>query len=362
MATYRYLIADLLTNQVNIEVSMFGVTFGRRLNKPGNATFSIALGTGVYNDQDIIDHSVPGRSTLWIERDGAIVWGGIIWTRTYQAQAGVLSYTAQTFESFFYRQFVEEAITKTEIDQRQILVDLIDHMQAKTAADIGIDTSITFDPLDAIIRTEQFDPYQAWSYGRTIEYMINYADGFDYTIDVSYDVSGNLTKTLATDNVLGITKANAQSIFDYPGNVKNYYYPESASESAVCVLGFGAGEGDGTLMSHHEHYDLLAAGYPHLQQVFNNRDVSVQATLDSQTEAEANRVKTPIVVPVLELNPAMLPTFGDYGLGDYAQVHIQDIRFPDGFSFYTRIVGWDAKPTTSESQEELKLVVSGEED
>jgi len=362
MATYRYLIADLLTSTVNLEISLFGVTFSRRLNKPGNATFSIALGTKVYNDRDIIDNTVPGRSTLWIERDGVIIWGGIIWTRTYQAQANVLSFTAQTFESFFYRQFVEEQIIKTDIDQRQILVDLIDHMQAKTGADIGIQTASSFDPLDAVVRSVEFNPYQAWSYGRTIEYMINYADGFDYTIEVGYDTDGCLCRTLSTDNVLGVSKEDTQNAFDYPGNVKNYYYPESASESAVSVLGFGSGEGEGTLVSKHSHLDLLAAGYPDLQQSFSNRDVSIQETLDSQTEAEANRIEIPIVVPVLEVNPNMLPTFGDYGLGDYAQVHIQDPRFPDGTYFYSRIVGWDAKPTTSESQEELKLVVAGEEE
>lgn len=362
MATYRYLIGDLLTNAVYLEISLFGVSFSRRLNKPGNATFSVALGTNVYNDQDIIDNTIPGKSTFWIERDGAIIWGGIIWSRTYQAQANVLSFTAQTFESFFYRQFVEVQIIKTDIDQRQILVDLIDHMQAKTGADLSIDTALSFDLLDAIVRSVEFNPYQAWSYGRTIEYMINYSDGFDYTIEVDYDVDGNPTKTLSTDNVLGVSRTATQSAFDYPGNIKNYYYPESASEAAVSVLGFGSGEGGGTLISKYSHTDLLAAGYPDLQQSFNNRDVSIQETLDSQTEAEANKVKLPIVVPVLEVNPGMLPTFGDYRLGDYAQVHVQDVRFPNGFSFYSRIVGWDAKPTTSESQEELKLVVAGEEE
>lgn len=361
MATYRYLVGDLLTNTINAELPFYGVSFGRRLNKPGNCTFSFMLGDSQYRDQDTIDATIPGRTAFWIERDGVLIWGGIIWSRTYQSQANSLSFTGQTFESFFYKQFIETAFSRTATDQRTILKDLVTAMQAKTNANIGILLPASFTGT-AINRTVNFYPYQNWSFGKTIEYMINYSDGFDYTIEVAYDNNGNPTKALSTDNKLGVSAANTQIAFDYPGNIKNYWYPESASNSAVSMLGFGGGEAELTLMSKYTISALLAAGYPDLQESYSNRDVSVQGTLDSQTQTASTLAEVPMISPTFETNPEMEPTFGSYNLGDYIKIQLDDARFPDGKTISTRVIGYDARPTSADNQEEVKLVVSGEEE
>lgn len=360
MATYRYLLGDLLSNTISLELPLFGVTYSRRLNLPGNCTFSTNLGNAGFSDQEIIDSSIPGRSTLWIERDGALVWGGIIWSRVYQSQAAVLSYTAQTFESFFYKQFIESHISYAGLDQRQFLVNLITNMQAKEGANISIVLPGSFVDPNIIPRSMTFYNYMAWSYGKAIEYLINYADGFDYTIDVAYDGSGNTVKTLTTDNKLGQPITTTQVAFDYPGNIKNYYYPESTANAAVSVLGFGAGETTLRTRSKYVNPNYLNAGWPDLQLDYSNADVTVQATLDSQTQAQAINSAPPMTVPTFEVNPNLEPSFGSYSLGDYARIHIEDLRFPDGKEIISRIIGYDAKPPSSEGQEEVKLVVAGE--
>jgi len=360
MATYRYLVGDLLTNTILAELPFFGVSFSRRLNKPGNCTASFLLGNSQFRDQDTIDATVPGRTAFWVERNGILVWGGILWSRTYQSQSNSLQFTGQTFESFFFKQFIEANFNKVTIDQRTILVDLVTAMQAKTGANIGILYPEAFGGTP-VNRTVNFYPYQNWSFGKAIEYMINYSDGFDYTIEVGYDGSGNPTKTLTTDNKLGVSAAATQIAFDYPGNIKNYWYPESASNAAVSMLGFGAGEEALTLMSKVTISALLTAGYPDLQESYSNRDVSVQATLDSQTQTASTLAEVPMIVPTFETNPEMEPIFGSYSLGDYVNINIEDPRFPNGKIISTRIIGYDAKPTSAETQEEVKLVTSGEE-
>ena len=368
MAQYRYLFSDLLTNVVNLELPLFGVTYGRRINKAGNATFSCSLGNkgtvGIpgdvgFSDQDILDATQPGRSCLWIERNGQIVWGGIIWSRTYQSQASVLSYTAQTFESYLYKQVIEVKRSFVVQDQRQILSDLVNHMQSKPYANIGIIVPGIYDSSPAIPRTVDFFSYVGWTYGRAVEYLINYALGFDYTIDVAYDTNYNLTKTLNVANVLGLSTNISQITFDYPGNIKNYFYPESATEAITSMLGFGGGDGAPMTRTKYIKQALLDAGYPDLQESYDNKNIFNINTLVSQTQAAGDLAVAPIIIPTIEVNPEIEPIFGSYNLGDYFKMHVQDLRFPAGKDITTRILGWDAVPSSSVSQEEVKLVVIG---
>ena len=368
MAVYRYIFTDLLTNVVNLELPLFGVTYSRRINKPGNATFSFSLGNigtaGTpgdkgFSDQDKLDATQPGRSCLWIERNGQIVWGGIIWSRTYQSQASVIDFTAQTFESFLHKQIIEVKKSYTATDQRAILSDLINHMQAKPYANIGIIVPGSYDNSPAINRTTDFFSYIGWTYGRAVEYLINYNLGFDYTIEPSYDSNFNLVKTLTIANILGTPLALSQTTFDYPGNVKNYFYPESASKAITSMLGFGGGDGASMARTKYTKQSLLDLGYPDLQESYDNKNVFNINTLVNQTQAAGDLAAVPIIVPTIEVNPEVMPQFGSYMLGDYFKMHIEDLRFPGGKDIINRILGWDVVPTSSVSQEEVKLIIIG---
>jgi hypothetical protein len=371
MANYRYLFTDLLTNAVNLELPLFGVTYNRRINKVGSATFSLSLGNrgtaGTpgdigFSDSDILEATQPGRSCLWIERDGQIVWGGIIWSRTYQSQASVISYTAQTFESYLYKQIVEVKKSYVATDQRVILSDLITHMQAKSIySNIGIIVPSTYDSSPAINRSTDFFSYIGWTYGRAAEYLINYDQGFDYTIECSYDTNYNLIKTLLVANTLGASLDVTQTTFDYPGNIKNYYYPESASNAATSMLGFGGGDGASMKRTKFIKQALLDKGYADLQESYDNKNVFNMDTLVNQTIAAGELATVPIIIPTIEVNPNMTPQFGTYMLGDYFKMHIEDLRFPIGKDITSRIIGWSATPSSSVSQEEVKLVVMGED-
>lgn len=368
MATYRYLLGDLLTNTINLELSLFGVTYGRRLNKAGNATFSITLGNkgtaGTpgdvgYSNSDILNATQPGRSVLWIERDGALVWGGIVWSRTYDSQASVLTYTAQSFESYLYFQILEIKKSYVGQDQRAILVDLINYMQTKPYANIGIITPTTYGPSAAIVRTVDFFSYIGWTVGRAIEYLTQYNLGFDYTIDVAYDNAGVPQKYLNVDNKLGASQIITSLAFDYPGNVKAYFYPESASNAATSMLGFGGGTGASMTRTKYIIQSLLDAGYPDLQQSYDNTNVFSLATLVNQTKAAGDLAAVPVIVPTIEIFPDQNPAFGSYGLGDYFRMHVEDLRFPGGQDVLARIIGWDVTPPNSTTLETVKLVLEG---
>jgi hypothetical protein len=338
---------------------MYGVSFSRRLNQAASCTCSFALDSEGYSNADVLEATVPGKTGFYIDRGGQLVWGGILWSRTYQSQAKALSFTGQTFESFLYQQYIETTQTFVSTDQRNILRSLINYMQAKPYSNVGIVVPSAF--TDHITRSTVFYDYEVWSIGKAIENLVGYADGFDYTLEPQYNSSGNPSVTLLTNDVLGSSLDSTGVVLDYPGNIKNYWFPENASSGATSVIGVGAGEGSSMLRTKSSRQDLLSAGYPDIQQVYTNKDVSVADTLSSQVVQTLNQLAVPITVPTVELNPQYEPTFGSFQLGDFARLAISDPRFPGGAELSIRIVGWDAVPSESDNAEALTLVVAGQE-
>jgi hypothetical protein len=358
VAEYRYIFYDVLTNTPTVELPLYGTWFTRELNRAGNATGAIPLGLEGFEDVDTIDGTLPGRTKMYVERDGQLVWGGIVWTRTWQEQSNSFSYTFQSMESFAYKNFIESTLTYTNTDQRNILRSLISTMQAKPSSDIGIVLPDVF-PAGGILRTETFNDYDGWTFGKAIEYMVKYDEGFDYTIESRWGTDEAPEDVLRVDNVLGASADITQLAFDYPGNVSNFYYPESAAKGGVSTLGFGKGEGETMIRSKYVAPGYLTTGWPDIQQSYDNKDVSVQATLDSQTQAYGRLRTLPVISTTLELNPDLDPPFGSWQLGDYANVHIESRRFPDGKELSVRIIGYELKPAKKGSDtEELRLVIA----
>ena len=376
MATeYRYFFLDLFTDKVNLEVPCYGVSFDDLLNDNGNATVSINLDREDYSNQEVIEGTIPGRTQFFIERNGSLVWGGIVWSRTYQAQAKSLSMTCQTFKTFFDRigivssDMAEEAFVGA--DQRNIFCELIIHAQQFRSDNFGatninllVDDRYPFTvDSSSVLRTVTFWSYDGWSYGKALDSMAEYDDGLDWYIDVYYDDDGNFTKRIRVDNIIGQSQESTQLSFTYPGNVSNYYWPENASRAAVGVFALGSGEGaERVIVLPTEAYNqvLIDAQYPFLQQIYTNDQVSVYSTLLKQARDEQRRLNLPITVPTLEITPYEEPEFGTWSMGDYAEFFIEDSRFPEGKRIYIRIIGYKMTPSSSEETEMCSLVLDGE--
>src|SRR5690606_17650817 len=106
------------------------------------------------------------------------------------------------------------------------------------------------------------------------------------------------------DHRLGVSQADTTIAFDYPGNIKNFWYPENASRAGVTVVGYGGGEGPDLVRSKYTNSDLLALGYPDLQRAYDNPDVKVLSTLRSKVRAAARDLRVPIVTPTVDLIPS----------------------------------------------------------
>ena len=100
-AEYRYITTDLLTNSVLAEIPFKGVTYERALKAAGKFSGNIAV-TDQTESMDLYNSTMPGKTGLYVLRDGVCVWGGIIWDRSYNVISRTMSVSADEFTSYLY--------------------------------------------------------------------------------------------------------------------------------------------------------------------------------------------------------------------------------------------------------------------
>lgn len=100
-AEYRYFTTNLLTNDVLAEIPFKNVSFERALNSAGSFSGSIPV-LPVNAGMDLYNSTMPGKTGLYIIRDGVCVWGGIIWSRSYDVVARELRVNGSEFSSYLY--------------------------------------------------------------------------------------------------------------------------------------------------------------------------------------------------------------------------------------------------------------------
>jgi hypothetical protein len=101
-AQYRYFTTDLLTNTVLAEIPFSGVSFARSIKAAGSFSGNIPVIPETAS-MNIYESTMPGKTGLYIVRDQVCVWGGIIWSRSYDVVERMLSVNASEFTSYFHK-------------------------------------------------------------------------------------------------------------------------------------------------------------------------------------------------------------------------------------------------------------------
>jgi hypothetical protein len=106
---YRYFLTDLLTNNIIAEVPFSGVSFQRANRRAGSFSGSIPF-IEETKSMNLYEATMPGRTGLYITRNGVCVWGGIIWRRSYSSDSKELQVEGAEFMSYFYHRNVWQTL------------------------------------------------------------------------------------------------------------------------------------------------------------------------------------------------------------------------------------------------------------
>lgn len=346
MATeYRYLFADLLTNTINAELPLTGVSFNRELNTAGAFSGRLMASDLRESVYDIQDYTTPGRTAVYVDRSGTIVWGGIVWGRTYNATEQTLEFQAREFESYFDKRRILSTYSASSVDQLTVAKALVDQIQAVPSGNIGITVPAR---TSGVTVSRTYNAYEQKPLSEALYELSRANNGFDWNIDVSYDSSSNITKTLdlayPRRGTAYSTTSTTVPVLEFPGNIVHYTYPEEGGSIANTMLGVGAGSGESRILSTQTSAAQIAAGWPVLQQSVALTDYNNQTLLDQMTLANLNAAINPIVVMEVITEAYNDPILGSFRQGDDVRVRITDPRFPDTLDTVRRIQRFQVQP------------------
>ena len=232
------------------------------------------------------------------------------------------------------------------------------HIQMSDVRELGYDTSgVTVDR--TFYGNEFKDVFSA------IKDLSNSSTGFDFNIDVAYDSSGTPQKYLRLDyprrgRVYDSTSPNAL-VFEMPGNIVEYEWPEDGSTTANAMYGIGPGSADGKLLASAYIADQISVGYPLLEDTTTYNDVYDSNLLGNLTAGEVYAKQNPVVTARIVVPAYLNPVLGAYKTGDQIQVRLTDDRFPQpviggfGYTDIERITAISVQPGEDNQPERVTI-------
>jgi hypothetical protein len=345
VTSYRYLFADLVTNEIIGELPLTGVQFTQQLNQAGTFNGHLLL-SGINADNfNVTASTIPGRNAIYVDRNGILIWGGIIWARSYSSAAQELSVTAREFESYFERRRINTDLDFVNVDQLSIAQTLVSTAQGQPYGDIGI---VIGAETSGVLLSRSYYSYELKTVYSALQDLSRSEDGFDFNILVAYNGAGTPTKTLnlgypRIGTVYSVNDPYA-TFFEMPGNIVEYEYPEDGAVAANKIYALGAGSNEGKLISIQEDAAKYSEGWPLLEEQANYSDITDQAYLDQLALGQVNAVSYPPTTIRIVVPAYAEPVYGTYAIGDDARLRITDSRFPDTLDEIYRIVAINVTP------------------
>ncbi|MFJ8144693.1 hypothetical protein ACIQ6R_06410 [Streptomyces sp. NPDC096048] len=380
--TYTYLFCDLRTDVLLAELPLANVTYSFELNGIGTLR-----GTIPYNDETLqLDPeiaSMPARTAVYVDRDGVLIWGGIVWTR--EQVSGGKAIQAAEFLSYFQRRYIKKTLSSdlSQIsdtryvneggqriwqDQKYLIWSLLWYAQAESGGSINVDINPLTGTAHGVNRygTTYFG-YERPEIYKAISELSAADDGFDFGIEVGWTSSANnqaprrYRRAQAWYPRRGRTADESGLVFSkggVAGSILSYDWPEDGASMVTEMTGLGEGEGAARIVKTARSQALIDAGWPLLEGVAKYDNVVDAAQVQGMTNADLQTRSQSMVQPTFEVAADADPAFGSYSVGDEALFVIDpEPQSPLGRQGVLRIVSMEN--TAVNGPERVKLTCVG---
>lgn len=363
MANYRFLLADLLTDEIEGELPVEAASFIHILNNPGSLTATIRIGTDAPREaptdtEGVTESFTPpppnvlaGAQAIYVERDGVIVWGGVIWTYVADVVSNTGTIGAEGFFSLLRGRVLEGDYTATTTDQGAIVKALVDAVQGYTEGDHLIDTT-TINTSTGITRTVGWEAWERKNIGEAIEELANTRDGFDFRIRCRWGATSPVREFVIDYPATGRATAH---VLELGRNLELLRHTDDATTlaSKVFVRGSGSGSSVNTSTVHN-----TGSGYVRRDAVASADDTDDTDVLDDIALRIADRGAAPTRIPYVAIYPDQQPKIGSFTVGDIVELRGTFGAIDFGGDY--RITGWSVAIDIS-GQERIELTLAPEE-
>lgn len=398
-----------LTVISNRPLPLSGVQFSTQARDVGQMRASIQLHDEEVRKVNPWDKLIPRQTGIVVVRtvtrngipNHRAVWHGILWEAPGDPETGRLNLVFETVESLWARRRITgpppvglrdvngdllPGVSWLQADQAQIVRDLLNPevwSQFGVAGTADFPGWITVDapqedmgvPRDMTYRRGQQTPLLRAHQDRSK--IIN---GYEWYTTV---------KLLTGDNAYAATSFRLEFIWGYPrlgrqygvdiiprfayhtdgrGNVIDYVPVHDGTGVANIMWGSGAGYDEETVRAVSWNSADWTNGYLTTEDDYSNPDVSIQSTLQNQTDQElVTTYANEQFIDRLIVRGDLLPHFDTYAIGDDCLITVDDWTWPDnpdgtrGVTFISRIMGWTVTPPEGDQSEQADLLLAQRE-
>lgn len=305
---YELIVADLLTDEIRDAIPITSVTYTREIGGSGGWNASAPLRSGL-NPEPITTANLDtrARSSVYVLRDGQVLYGGILWTAKASASAegGQLDIGGKGHWSYYEdcRTIRSDKVYSAATDdQFHIVADLIAHASSFASGDIGVVVERT--PFDSGVKRDR--TYLATDrkpIGEAISQLSEVIGGFDFEL-VAGGERDAFTKTLrlATPR-LGV---HLDASWESGKNIDVIDF--DADGTTYGNLAIAVGEDKTSIFQRSGHIGTHAL----VERVRSYTTVKEQATLDGHARSDLARTSDggrTMQVRVRDVTDSMLGTF-----------------------------------------------------
>jgi hypothetical protein len=199
------------------------------------------------------------------------------------------------------------------------------------------------------------------TYKEAVDALSTTENGFEWRVNVTKDSGAYQWTVQVGQPMIGQPLSDNSVVFEYPGNILNYWQNDTLGGSGTNIYVLGSGEGDAMPQVEIIHQDLLDAGFARFDQDVSLKQIEDDDRLENLAQIQASVRKAPMAVYTVEMKADREPQFTDWVLGDFSQLTFDDPLHPEGLTHAARILKWDYTPPSSDSTEEVRLTFEGED-
>jgi hypothetical protein len=395
MSDFRYFTTRLYqsgstANPVIAELPLTNVSFDAQLNSIGTFTGELLLSGvdfitnssgSIVSKLNIFDGTTPGKTILWVDYGGKLIWSGVIWQREWDSGTETLKITGQEMLSYFKRrritdnlQFPNPSSTPVLPSDPALIAEylMVQYAQGQSGSgyskehgNIGLHAQSSI-PTVGISTARSYYDFELKEVYQAVKDLSDGLDSssttpfFDFLITPSYN-SSNLPINTFTIQIP--FSSSSYVTLQLPGNITEYSYVEDASIAANTLFGMGYGSNASKTIA--VATDDSTVNYPTtwgsissygdaalLEDAASFIDISNIGLLEAVTVGQMNAVaRAPITMQVVIMS-YVDPYLGTFNLGDQVFFYITDDMFPNGvpsnydgtLNYYWRVVGISVQP------------------
>lgn len=202
MADYKFVLYKIIGNTPAGELRCSDVEFSYALSGYGSFSFTVAMADDAAGDPFLL--TTPKRFVWCVERDGALVYAGIVWSRTLDYNQRTITVQGNEWGSIYARQIVLDY----GYDSKQVKLVLDDLLNAAGNLPLpaGGPRQGTGGGLDNPVTGYFAESSHLKIYATISQLAASATDGFEFRWSVDYSATGALQYRCVVGSPLGTTQ------------------------------------------------------------------------------------------------------------------------------------------------------------